>query len=252
MKYLIANTLIYRPEDGILMSPGREEDAVTLTATANAILALLVEHHGAAIERETFLNQVWDERGLRGSNSSLNQYISILRKALALFAPDQQLIITVPKIGFMLNPELSVQHQPDEHAPSDANTVTPRPRRKRGYWLWPALAVLITLLHFAFSIGKLWVERAGERAELQILTRVGQCPIYTLHPLPEAWQQEAITIAHRILQKVRLPDCQPNTVFYFHVQDSIFYGEGGSVVLSRCVRNAGTAVSCHTRYDYEW
>jgi DNA-binding winged helix-turn-helix (wHTH) protein len=252
MKYLIANALIYRPEDGVLMPPGREEELVTLTATANAILSLLVERHGVAIERETFLSEVWDSRGLRGSNSSLNQYISILRKTLAIFAPEHQFIITVPKIGFMLNSELSVQRQSneDERPTVNAPRATTKPKKQR--WLWPALLILITLIHFAFGMGKLLVESADTRVDVLPLTKVGQCPIYTLSPLPEAWHEEAISMAHRILQRVRLPACQPNTVFYFFVQDSIFYGEGGRVVLTRCVRNAGKAVTCHTQYYYEW
>lgn len=252
MKYLIANALIYRPEDGVLMQPGREEELVTLTATANAILSLLVTRHGIAIERETFLSEVWDVRGLRGSNSSLNQYISILRKTLAVFAPEHQFIITVPKIGFMLNPELSVQRQSDDDDLPAVGLPKPRPKPKKKRWLWPALLILLTLINFAFGMGKLLVDSAESRVDALPLTKIGQCPIYTLRPLPETWHEEAISMAHRILQKVRLPSCQPNTVFYFFVQDSIFYGEGGRVVLTRCVRNAGKAVTCHTQYYYEW
>lgn len=51
---------------------------------------------------------VWDDYGLQASNSSLNQYISILRRALSAFGCEE-LIITVPKMGFRLNPDITLQ-----------------------------------------------------------------------------------------------------------------------------------------------
>lgn len=71
-------------------------------------MKLLVIQHGNVVEREAFLREVWDERGLQGSNNSLNQYISILRKLLASLVPDATFIVTVPKMGFMLSADITV------------------------------------------------------------------------------------------------------------------------------------------------
>ena len=66
MKYLLADALIYNDEDGIITPVNApEEDAQILTCTANTILKLLVKHHGNVVERETFLHDVWDRRGLQ-------------------------------------------------------------------------------------------------------------------------------------------------------------------------------------------
>ena len=109
MKYLLADALVYNDEDGTVTPVNApEEDAQLLTCTANTILKLLVKHHGNVIERETFLREVWDKRGLQGSNNSLNQYISILRKMLASLLPDVLFIVTVPKTGFMLCADVTV------------------------------------------------------------------------------------------------------------------------------------------------
>jgi DNA-binding winged helix-turn-helix (wHTH) protein len=109
MKYLLADVLVYNDEDGSFSLIGApEEEPQMLTGTANAIMKLLVAHHGNVIEREGFLRDVWDERGLQGSNNSLNQYISILRKMLASLVPDTGFIVTVPKMGFMLSADIPV------------------------------------------------------------------------------------------------------------------------------------------------
>lgn len=252
MKYLIDDTLIYRPEDGVLIHSGNEDELVTLTATANSILSLLVSRHGVAIERDTFLSEVWDARGLRGSNSSLNQYISMLRKTLAGFAPQTPFIITVPKIGFMLNPDLPVIRQDEEvtEETASAQRATPATRRLLR-WGWIMLLACATVLNFVFGPGHVTQGHGGSKADVWPLTTFGQCPVYTLRALPEAWHDEAKALAEKVAQETGMP-CQRNTVFYLHVQDSIFFGEGGRLVLSRCARSGGKAASCQTHYYYQW
>ena len=118
MKYLLADAIVYNDEDGsVSLINAPDEDAQLLTCTANTIMRLLVQHHGNVVERETFLQEVWDRRGLQGSNNSLNQYISILRKMLATLLPDALFIVTVPKTGFMLSADVTVT--PLEEAPPD-------------------------------------------------------------------------------------------------------------------------------------
>ena len=252
MKYLIDDTLIYRPEDGVLIYSGNEDELVTLTATANSILSLLVSRHGVAIERDTFLSEVWDARGLRGSNSSLNQYISMLRKTLAGFAPHTPFIITVPKIGFMLNPDLPVVKQDDDIiAETTSAQATPPSTHNQWRWIWIMMLVFATALNFAFGPGHVSHGHGGALAQTWPLTTIDNCPVFTLRELPEAWRDEAKKLAKKVAEETAMP-CQKNTVFYLHVQDNIFFGEGGRLVLSRCARSGGKAASCQTQYYYQW
>jgi DNA-binding winged helix-turn-helix (wHTH) protein len=67
MKYLLADAIVYNDEDGsVSLINAPDEDAQLLTCTANTIMKLLVQHHGNVVERETFLHDVWDRRGLQG------------------------------------------------------------------------------------------------------------------------------------------------------------------------------------------
>ncbi len=47
------------------------------------------------IKRQQLLEEVWEERGLKGTNSNLNNYISLLRRHLAQLG-ETELIITYP------------------------------------------------------------------------------------------------------------------------------------------------------------
>lgn len=51
------------------------------------------------IKRQQLLEEVWEERGLKGTNSNLNNYISLLRRHLAQLG-ETELIITYPRQGF--------------------------------------------------------------------------------------------------------------------------------------------------------
>ncbi|EOH8097145.1 transcriptional regulator, partial [Salmonella enterica subsp. enterica serovar Newport] len=62
-------------------------------------------------ERDTLFKTVWDDNGMRSSNSNLNQYISILRKQLVQVGLPENIIITVPRVGFMFNPDIDVQRE---------------------------------------------------------------------------------------------------------------------------------------------
>ena len=107
MIFLIAEKIKFNPEDGSLTHCATKE-TVKLTLTASRLLETLLRASEGILSREKLLTMVWDDYGLQASNSSLNQYISILRRALSAFGCEE-LIITVPKMGFRLNPDITLQ-----------------------------------------------------------------------------------------------------------------------------------------------
>ena len=52
MKYLLADVLVYNDEEGTFSHIDAPDDAhQILTGTANAVMKLLVRHHGNVVER---------------------------------------------------------------------------------------------------------------------------------------------------------------------------------------------------------
>lgn len=112
MVYRINRTVIYNPDDGTLtLIDDSDQDFVgeiSLTPTANRLLHLLIMHQGSVIQREELLEHVWDNYGLKSSNNSLNQYISMLRRNFADLGLEDAAIVTVPRTGFMFSQELEI------------------------------------------------------------------------------------------------------------------------------------------------
>jgi DNA-binding winged helix-turn-helix (wHTH) protein len=70
---------------------------------------LLIAHQGEAIKREVIFKKVWDDYGMVSSNNNLNQCVSKLRKIMKMLGMEDEVIVTVPKIGFMLHQHVDVE-----------------------------------------------------------------------------------------------------------------------------------------------
>ncbi|TIM55257.1 MAG: winged helix family transcriptional regulator [Mesorhizobium sp.] len=246
MKYLLADAIVYNDEDGsVSLINAPDEDAQILTCTANTIMKLLVQHHGNVIERDTFLHEVWDRRGLQGSNNSLNQYISILRKMLASLLPDALFIVTVPKTGFMLSADVTVT--PQEEASPAAKMAKPAWRARPERLFCGALTLAIVTLCLWITA----IKPVNPQREIHLLTHIGSCPVYTFTPLADVFHEKAIALAQTLQQDGHLP-CLKNSIFYMHIQRTLFYGHEGRLVLSQCSLTRDKASACRTLYYYEW
>ncbi|WP_183052347.1 winged helix-turn-helix domain-containing protein [Salmonella enterica] len=109
--YLLNSRVRYRSEDGVLTKftvNNEVVDEVILTVTANRILLLLIEFRGQTLTRETLLNKVWEENGLTHSNNTLIQYVSLLRKILTQYLEEEDIIRTIPKVGYIFDDRVQV------------------------------------------------------------------------------------------------------------------------------------------------
>jgi len=264
MKYQLAGLLVYDNEDGsITLCNAAESESQMLTCTAQTILNLLIAHHGIVVERETFLQQVWDDRGLRGSSNSLNQYISILRKMFATLAPEHLFIVTVPKVGFMLSGDIAIVPL-DAPAPAEpsstvveetvpgtgaplAENASPNAARRGLNWLYGAL----TLIVIGFCMATFVWKNHSRQAELYPLDVIDSCPVYTLSPLADVFKERAKKLVRQIKDEGAF-NCLPHSNFYVHIQDPVLYGDQGRLVLAQCSQFRGRASACQTLYFYEW
>ncbi|MEY8711329.1 winged helix-turn-helix domain-containing protein [Mangrovibacter phragmitis] len=257
MTWLIASTVIYNPEDGVLTHISTPDDqSITLTTTANLLLALLIHHQGIVVERDTLLHEIWDQRGLRGSSSSLNQYISILRKTLSSFGLNFPTIITVPRVGFMFNSELVVSQQsglsriesPSQESRGQKIPLQNTPvRRKQAPWLFPLAVALASILFVVLTPAP----AAIPATPVFLLTQVNQCPVYTFTKLPDDWQKPIQALAKTALSIEHL-SCQQGTVFYLHAQDAIVYQGNGQLAIIECSLAQQTSETCLTHYFRGW
>jgi len=112
MKYTINSTVDYNSSDGTLFSLENTIDTISLNRMCNELLLLFVTHCGTPLSRDFILNEIWEKRGLSASSNNLNNYVSMLRKALAQCGCSD-LITTIPKHGFLFDAVITGTPLPD-------------------------------------------------------------------------------------------------------------------------------------------
>ncbi|MGY3925595.1 winged helix-turn-helix domain-containing protein [Aeromonas simiae] len=261
MRYLIANAVIYDSEAGVLSAyDDPETEEKKLTPTANRILRLLIESYGRAVAREELLTNVWESQGQTASNSSLNQYVSILRKTFATFSNLDGVIVSVPRLGFTISDCITVEALPEE-AQEPAPMPIPEPvlipatsvpPQKGRQWGWVTnLLLLVACSVFGLS---LYVAKHHSDALYENTIEFGKldkCTLYAYTKLP-------VDVAHRIQQSLddidpELPHkCQQrNAKVIFSAQRMVYYGEEGKIFMAYCPQEDEESVFyCSNKYFY--
>ncbi|MCA2024384.1 winged helix-turn-helix domain-containing protein [Enterobacter sp. K16B] len=105
-----------------------QDELIQISNPTKRLLLLLIAHKGEAIKREVIFKKVWDDYGMVSSNNNLNQCVSKLRKIMKNLGMDEEVIVTVPKIGFMLHQQVDVEKCSEpvdviEDVPSETETA---------------------------------------------------------------------------------------------------------------------------------
>lgn len=108
MRYLINSMVVFNPADYTLISNDKSVDMLTLSRISGELLQLFIIHNDAPLSRDAILFELWEKRGLNASSNNLNNYVSMLRKAL-MQCGCEGLITTIPKHGFIFSADVTVQ-----------------------------------------------------------------------------------------------------------------------------------------------
>ncbi|RDL17161.1 transcriptional regulator [Serratia fonticola] len=108
MKYRFNDRVLFDGDSGTLGPSDFSDEPTAISNPAKRLLLLLIANYGKPVEREVIFKKVWDDYGMISSNNNLNQCVSKLRRVLKVMGIDDEVIVTVPKIGFMLRREIQV------------------------------------------------------------------------------------------------------------------------------------------------
>lgn len=266
MEYLLDEHIIFSVEDNTLINKHSPEQRVDITLTASRLLLLLVRHQGEVLTRETILKAVWEDYGLNASNTSLNQYISVLRGVFRSLESTRNVIETVPRIGFMMSAELNITslQSPEEHnvacsrahatelpvaEPALTVPVQAAARyRPRAPLTALMLAALIALIYVNFILQKqapytLTFKSSGHYQECRVLT----LPMYK-HD--NNFPSQALLLA---LVRTSGLSCMPGGEFYVHIDGNVAQDRKGKAWVSSCERKQekGTLL-CRDYLSNDW
>ncbi len=106
--FIINNELVYNPNLHTLSALSKDDQLSSLAIPASRCFNLLLEQHGTVVAQEYMLDNVWSSRGIVVSVNTLYQNIFILRSAIKKFGISRELIKTIPKRGFSIPIDISI------------------------------------------------------------------------------------------------------------------------------------------------
>ncbi|PWC20488.1 CadC family transcriptional regulator [Brenneria roseae subsp. roseae] len=135
MIYLINHLILFNEKDGTLAWRDRENEAISLGFPVSRLFLLLMENAGVTLSREVLLKEALEKNALSPSINNLNNYLSLLRKALREFELAEA-IVTIPKLGVVFNvTSIECYQNEDEIGSKEEAEVTVRRAEK------PALSI---------------------------------------------------------------------------------------------------------------
>ncbi|HEI9794623.1 TPA: winged helix-turn-helix domain-containing protein [Serratia marcescens] len=105
MIFHINNNVLYDEDENTLSHIDNAATKIVLLRPSARLLSLFIRNNNVLLMRESLLNDVWVEHGLKASNNNLNNYVSGLRKSLAQFG-EEALIVTYPRQGFKFTADI--------------------------------------------------------------------------------------------------------------------------------------------------
>lgn len=109
--YIINNIVRFSPLKNTLenLSDG---ELIIINSPASRCFLILLQQQGEVISQQSFLDEVWQKRGIHVSANTYYQNISILRKGLKKIGLGDDIIVTLPRIGLTLATNLKVEVLP--------------------------------------------------------------------------------------------------------------------------------------------
>lgn len=118
MKYIINLTIVFDPENRVLMLSNKHHLTTALSNPATRLLVELIKNNKIELSRDTLIKSVWEDYGFSPSSATLSNHISELRKAFESLGISKDILITVPRIGFKMDAEIHPETKPPKEMTS--------------------------------------------------------------------------------------------------------------------------------------
>jgi|GEM_PF-471623 DNA-binding winged-HTH domains len=238
MIYVINDYILFRDDDGVICCKNNVEDInIVLTVTTSRLLSYLLARQGDVVTRDDILENVWETYGLRSSSNSLNKYISDLRTVFRNMGCDENIIVTVPRVGFIIPEEINVSQRKEKTAQFQKSKNLCRKKN-----VLTIICTFISILSISLLI--ILFRNFGGNAhkqnnappvqETNLIGVINNCNIMALKPLTPNKKDILLSLSTHLIKNHNLI-CIPNSVFYFQVADAVLSGTSGRVFIARCI-----------------
>lgn len=239
MRFNIEGVVIFDSEKALLVNL-LTGDGIELSQTSARLLAALLTHSGDVLARDEIFQSIFDKFGARASNSNLNQYISILRKNLHDLGIEQEIIITVPRVGFKISEHAVISEEVKASSVAVNKQWLPFLYEKlisgRIYFMTGGSVIFLALIVFFF--------RAEEHITELIPSKmlVNQCSFYVYLPMSMQDIHSAFSLSGRVL------DCSvPKKIYLYSQLIESHLGYHVQILMVECDRNGNRCTSEYIR-----
>ncbi len=252
MKFLIKNTIIFIPNDGLYLSMSSTVD-VKISLIADRLLLLLINSNGAFVSKQQIRDLLWQEYRIDASAASINNNLSFLRKAFKDLGIDN-LIVTTPKVGVSLIPEVNivkledsiVKLEDDIQLPSKNMTEEYEPVKNNVFSLLTINHLALFIIVFiVIVIGFFLYSKKNERV---YITTINKCKVFSPATLSNAESKKLIYFVANYI-KLKSITCQENNIVIASIQTrGLNPMQTGREFFSLCEVNGNFVYSCASYY----
>lgn len=110
--YIINGEVEFNPATSSLKPLNDPDNIIELNSPAARCFLLLISKQGEIIGQQEFMAEVWEKNGIYVTPNTYYQNISILRKGLKKAGLEDDIIVTVPRMGLTLISEIPIVSKP--------------------------------------------------------------------------------------------------------------------------------------------
>ncbi|EKZ5287278.1 winged helix-turn-helix domain-containing protein [Klebsiella aerogenes] len=240
MYHILNEEVVFSPDDGALWLKEKADDKIILTPTLNRLLLCLIENHGKVITREEVFQCVWDRWGKEGSNNSLNQFISQLRKIFNNYGFPEDTITTVPRVGFIFTIQ-TLQEQVPVHVKKIFNVNI----------ILKVCFMCSTLLVVGMFF-KIFTQHTNNlNISPKFTGAIDKCKVYALTEYDDSLSGPLVSNIQRFINKTHFLCSAPGTIFFF-LDPKVLAEQSGNLYVSTCRGNVNEFYNCTNRLDSSW
>lgn len=111
MDYVINKTILFTTDIKQVSLLRDAECSIVLSNQAARLLEEMIRNNNKTLTREELLKKVWEDFGSTPSNNNLYMAVSEIRKAFRNSGLSEQIISTIPKVGFSFEAEIDLSQE---------------------------------------------------------------------------------------------------------------------------------------------
>lgn len=239
MKITINDIAILDTKNCTLYLVTSHEIIVELSETATFLFKTFLLKNREVILRDDLLKTVWEDRGYRASNSSLNNNVCAIRRAYSDITGGILQLKTIPKVGFEMSCDnISIDESVVEVYQHAIEGISEK-KMRRIFYLFTCLTVLLSSsLIYYFSAPSYHI---NEQESPYLLTQVNHCSLYLINP--EKDERDPATFIASFNGLLTEKNCKEKKMDVFFENDSV---KSRDMFYVSCLQSTSGYSECNT------